>query len=342
MIESLAAQTLISLQSAELIEGIRQERRRFESAFRTVPFGMAVAEDPEGQRVRLNPAAAALFNVALDENVALSTPTGARLRRYFFRQDRPIAEEEFPLMRALRGEEVPGEELEVAFPTGKRLVLLASAAPLDDVKGHTVGAVWAFADITTQKELQRELETRRREAEEASVRKTRFLAAVSHDIRTPVNAINLMAEVIRRFAGNAAMANEIPELAQKLQANALSLVALVSDILDIARYDSGKVELQETDFVLSDLIVNECRQLQPLAEEKGLQLSVEFPDRPICLHADRVKLGRILGNLVANALEFTETGSVRVSAASDQERRAILRVADTGIGIAPEDQDAHF
>jgi CheY-like chemotaxis protein/anti-sigma regulatory factor (Ser/Thr protein kinase) len=120
------------------------------------------------------------------------------------------------------------------------------------------------------------------------------------------------------------------------------LVALVSDILDIARYDSGKVELQETDFVLNELLTDECRQLQPLAEEKGLQLIMELPDRPICLHADRVKLGRILGNLVANALKFTDKGSVRVSAALDTERRVLLRVADTGIGIAPEDQARIF
>src|SRR5207244_556782 len=129
---------------------------------------------------------------------------------------------------------------EAVFPTGKHLMLLSSAAPIYDGRGRIVGAVWAFADITTLKQLQRELEVRRREAEEASVRKTRFLAAVSHDIRTPVNAINLLAEVIRRMAGNPELAGQIPEMAQKLQANALSLVDLISDVLDVTRFDSGK------------------------------------------------------------------------------------------------------
>src|SRR5207302_9135706 len=74
MIESLAAQASISLQSADLVESVRQERRRFEAAFRTAPFGLAVADDPAGQQVRLNSAASALLNIAVNENLALTTP----------------------------------------------------------------------------------------------------------------------------------------------------------------------------------------------------------------------------------------------------------------------------
>jgi signal transduction histidine kinase len=261
---------------------------------------------------------------------------GARLKRYLFRQEQPLPDAQLPLQRALRGEETYGDEFDVVFPTGKRLTLLSSAAPIYDGRGRIVGAVWAFADITTQKQLQHELEIRRREAEEASVRKTRFLAAVSHDIRTPVNAINLMAEVIRRMAANPGLVEQIPEMAQKLQANALSLVDLVSDVLDVTRFDSGKVELQESDFILSDLINEECQQLLPLAQDKGLQLLLKPFDRPIWLHTDRVKLGRILGNLVSNAIKFTHQGTVEVSATLTPERRLILRVSDTGVGIASE------
>ena len=335
MLDSLAAQASISLQSAEMVEGVRQERRRFEAAFHTVPFGLAVADDAKAEQIRLNPAAAAMFNVPVNENVALATPIGARLHRYIYRNDQPIAEDELPLLRALRGDEVHAEELDVVFPSGKRLALLASAAAIYDAKGRIVGAVCAFADITARKNLQRELELRRREAEEASVRKTRFLASVSHDIRTPVNAINLMAELIKRTADDAVTARQIPAIAQKLQANALCLVELVSDVLDIARFDSGKVELQESEFLLNDLIADECRQAAPLDEDKNLEIVVRLPDRPIWLRTDRVKLGRVIGNLVGNAIKFTDRGRVEVTAELDEERRVRLRVSDTGIGIAP-------
>jgi CheY-like chemotaxis protein/nitrogen-specific signal transduction histidine kinase len=200
------------------------------------------------------------------------------------------------------------------------------------------GAVWAFADVTPLKTLQRELDLRRREAEEASVRKTRFLASVSHDIRTPVNALNLMAEVIRRAVDNPALAPQIPHLAQRLQANALALVELVTDVLDVARFDTGKVELQESEFLLNELLADEHRQLLPLAADKGLALELDPPDRPLWLRADRVKLARVLGNLVGNAIKFTDAGAVRVGAALGPDRQVVVRVADTGLGIAPEHQ----
>jgi PAS domain S-box-containing protein len=336
MLESLAAQTSISLQNLELVEVIRQERRRFEAALRTVPLAIAVAEDAEGTQVRLNPAAAAQFGVPSDENVALATPAGARLKRYLFRGDRRLADEDLPLVRALRGEEVHGEELDVVLPANRRLTLLTSAAPIFDGKGRVAGAVCALADITAHKALQRELDLRRREAEEASVRKTRFLASVSHDIRTPVNAINLMAEVIRRSVDNPALVPQIPQMAQRLQANALALADLVTDVLDVARFDFGKVELQETEFSLGDLLTEECRHLLPLAQDKNLELLVEPPERPVWMRSDRVKLARVVGNLVSNAIKFTEAGHVRVSAALGPNREVVIRVADTGVGIAAE------
>jgi PAS domain S-box-containing protein len=333
MVESLAAQASISLQNAELIEAIRQERRRFEAAFRTMPFGMTVADDPHALHVRINPAAAALFNLPQDENIGPTSPAGARLRRHMLRNEESITDEQHPLIRALHGEEVQGEEFDLLLPAGRRLTLLNSAAPIYDSRGGIAGAVSGFADITAQKQLQRELELRRREAEEASARKTRFLAAVSHDIRTPVNAINLMAEVMRRIAGNPAMAAQIPEMAQKLQANALSLIELVSDVLDLARFDTTKAELQESEFLLADLLTEECRQVRPLAEDKGLQVICHPPDRPIWLRTDRVKLARLLGNLLGNAVKFTESGQIEVRARLDEHRQLLLSVRDTGIGI---------
>lgn len=336
LVESLAVQASISLQSAELVDTIRLERGRFEAVFRTVPFGILVADDPHCQRVRPNPAAAAMFGVPQDENLSPDTPAGARIRRVVSRGDRPVPPEELPLVRAVRGEESQNEEYELTLPGPRRLTLLASAAPILDGKGHVVGGVCGFADVTVLKALQREQDLRRREAEEASVRKTRFLAAVSHDIRTPANAINLMAEVIRRVAVDPAMAGQIPELAQRLQANTRSLVELVSDVLDVARFDSGKMDVQESEFLFNELVAEECRHLQPLAQDKGLRMVVELPDRPVWLRTDRVKLARVIGNLAGNAIKFTDAGTVSVSASLTSDRRPRLRVSDTGRGIAAE------
>jgi signal transduction histidine kinase len=187
-----------------------------------------------------------------------------------------------------------------------------------------------------------ELDRRRQAAEEASGRKTRLLASVSHDIRSPLNAINLMAQAIRRAADDSVSAAEIPGLARRLQSNALALADLVSDLLDIASFDSGGVELHESEFSLNELLTEECHRLFPLAQAKNLALAAESMAPPVWIRADRVKLARVLGNLVTNAIKFTQTGRVTLTAGWTAERAVLIQVRDTGVGIAPENLERIF
>jgi signal transduction histidine kinase/CheY-like chemotaxis protein len=335
-LESVAAQLSISLHSAAMLEGIAEERRRFEAAFRSVPVGMLLLADPEGNEIRVNPTGAALLGVPTDENLSLSTAAGTRLRKGLFRDGKQVALPDLPTQRVLRGEEVWAEDYEIALVDGRKLSIVVSASPFYDATGKVTGGVLAFIDATPQKTLLRELELRRREAEEASVRKTRFLAAISHDIRTPANAINLMAELIRRAAGEHAAESQIPGLAERLQQNVTTLLDLVGDLLDLARFDSGKGDLVETEFPLSDLLEREVDQLRPMADSRGVELIVQPASPPVWLYTDRVKLARVFANLIENAIKFTPRGTVRVSAERTPDRKVRIRVADTGVGIAPE------
>jgi signal transduction histidine kinase len=340
LLESLAAQASVSLEAAHLFDSVAAERRRLEAVLRAAPIGVAVA-NADCTDVRLNPAGAAMFNVPPDTNVAgiggiardARTVTGPWL---LFVDGQPLPPEKYPLVSATRGEETRGQEIEVLLPTGKRIVLLTNASPMTDREGRSAGSVAAFVDITPQKELQRELDTRRREAEEASVHKTQFLAAVSHDIRTPANAISLLAELVRRSAANPALAADVPGLARELHGSAVFLVTLLSDVLDVARFDSGKIELQESEFALGPFLRDENRQMQPLAREKGLELIYTPIEGPLRLRTDRIKLSRILGNLVGNAIKFTEKGTVRVDGSGTADGGLQIRVSDSGIGIASE------
>jgi len=338
LIESLAIQAGKSIQEAEYLETIQYERSRFEAALRTVPVGMAVADDPHGAKVRINGAAAAIFEIPSDENVSLTSPMGARLASRVYLGETAVSSQQLPLSRALRGEEVHGIELEFRTLRGQRISLLNSAAPILNDDGKVVGAAAAFVNITPQKMLERELDMRRREAEEASLRKTRFLAAVSHDIRTPANAINIMAEVIRRLAGDPARSNDIVEMAARLQANIHVLMELVGDMLDIARFDTGKMDVTITEFSLADLIEQEVNQVRPLAREKSLDLIVEPLAHSIWLRTDRVKVGRVLGNLLGNAIKFTDRGTITIRARVDtiEGRGLMMEVQDTGIGISSD------
>src|SRR5262249_46172030 len=109
------------------------------------------------------------------------------------------------------------------------------------------------------------------------------------------------------------------------------------------RFDSGKVELVETEFPLGELIAEECAQLLPLAQDKGLDLTCQPLERPVWLRTDRVKLGRVLGNLIGNAIKFTESGRIEVGATlAAHDHGVLIRVTDTGIGIEPEHAEHIF
>jgi signal transduction histidine kinase len=336
--ESLAAQAAISLENAELFTEIEAERARLRAVLDTVPFGVAIC-DGACEQFTVNPAGAGQLHIP--SNVRIPMGTDARWTTY--RDGERLTFEQQPLARAVqKGEIVDGEELELVFTSGRRMFILASAAPVRDAEGHIRGGVAAWADITLQKTLQRELDLRRREAEEASVRKTRFLAAASHDIRTPANAISLIAELIKRTADNPKMADEIPQLAVELHQSAMSLVNLVTNVLDVTRFETGKLELHETEFPLNALLEEEVRQTLPLAQAKGLEYELQEPPASLHLLTDRVKLGRVMGNLLGNAIKFTDKGAVRVSVRRPDSGGVEIDVTDTGVGISPEHQEKVF
>ena len=184
--------------------------------------------------------------------------------------------------------------------------------------------------------LREELDRRGREAEESSRQKTRFLAAVSHDVRNPANAISLMAELIHHAGADPQLAAEVPQLAAGLRSNAKLLVELVSDVLDLSRFDSGKVDLDESVFDPSELIRAEVSQYKSVADAAGLHLAIEGAGQPLRIRTDRMKLARVLGNLVGNAIKFTEVGSVQVTCTRLSDGPVEIRVTDTGVGISPE------
>jgi PAS domain S-box-containing protein len=338
LIESVAAQTSLSLEASELFSRVAAERNRFQAVFRFLPVGVTVIDAATGN-TQTNPAGAVIFGLSSDEDV-LAKARADGWKTYF--EGHALEPSQWPIQRALAdGRETPPTEYEVGTGPGggRRLTLLVGAAPFKDPGGKVVGAVAAYADVSPLKQLQRELDARRREAEEASVRKTRFLAAVSHDIRTPANAICLLAELVRRAAHNPAMAGEMPELANELQGSANALVNLLGDVLDLARFDSGRIELLESEFALADLLEEQRRRLQPLARDRGLELRVALPDgQRLPVRCDRIKLARVIDNLVGNAVKFTPEGFVTVEAERDDAGATRLRVVDTGIGISKDDQ----
>ena len=171
-------------------------------------------------------------------------------------------------------------------------VLAAFALVLTAVLLHVgmIGLDLLETQRRSLKEQNAELDRRRHEAEEASNRKAHFLASVSHDIRTPLQTITLMADILCRTADKPELTAQVPDMAHRLQANARALADLVGDVLDLARVDAARGKLQTTEFSLNDLVADEAACVHPLAEAKGLWLKVEMPEAKLRLRSDRTKL----------------------------------------------------
>ena len=181
-----------------------------------------------------------------------------------------------------------------------------------------------------------ELVLLRRAADEASGRKTQLLASVAHDIRTPLTTIDLINDVMLRSASNTTPNAQLPDLAQRLRRNTRALKDLVSALVDISSLDAGRISVRPSHFCLNELVDEERERLLPLAQAKNLEIMIEAPPAPLWLQTDRVKLTRVLSNLVGNAIKFTQTGGITICVTLTPEGMALIRVTDTGIGMSPD------
>jgi two-component system sensor histidine kinase RpfC len=181
------------------------------------------------------------------------------------------------------------------------------------------------------------------EARRANAAKSRFLATMSHEFRSPLNGIIGMSELLH----GTRMGPEQREYAEVIQTSALTLLLLVDDVLDISAIEAGKLNRKDADFNLHELIGRVSKMLQQAAADKDLALRIRIDDNvPVRLHGDGAHLTQILLNLMHNAVKFTERGSVSLQvmlrSAPGAPLRLCFSVRDTGIGIPPEDKERIF
>jgi protein-histidine pros-kinase len=224
---------------------------------------------------------------------------------------------------------------------GNEFPVEISLSPLDTQDGLLVSA--SIRDVTDRKRVERALQDKNVELEKANLAKDRFLASMSHELRTPLNAIlGFTGTLLMRLPGPLTPDQEHQLRTVKTSAN--HLLSLINDLLDLAKIESGKVELQTGPVDGHRAIDDVISTLRPLAEAKGLTLQSGAPASQWLVRADQRALSQILINLTNNAIKFTERGEVRLdmalSALNDQ--MIDIRVIDTGIGITPEDQEKLF
>ncbi len=180
-----------------------------------------------------------------------------------------------------------------------------------------------------------QLEQQRLAVEEASRLKSQFLSNMSHELRTPLNSVLALSRVLMMQARNKLSDEELNYL-EIIERNGKNLLTLINDILDLSKIEAGRMDLHPRSFSLSLVLENVVQSILPLAEEKRIGIHAQVPANLPPIESDELRVAQILQNLLANAVKFTDKGSVTIAATCDEERVSV-QIADTGIGIAQED-----
>lgn len=345
----------LELLNWELTRAQANYRRIFEESAQGI-----YQSTPQGRFLRVNPAMARTFGYSSPyEMVSSVTDIGEQF------YVRPGEREE--LLRRLRQEGRVSLETCLRRRDASVVHVALTARAVTGETGEQLYIEGAVHDITERVERHR-AEREREAAEAASRAKTQLLARMSHEVRTPLNALLGMADVLDRTP----LAPEQRGYLDVLRSSGHSLLALLNDVLDFSRLEAGRVVPEHVRFRLGELMEQVCRQMEPAAGAGGRGLRLDWavlPGVPGALVGDPLRLRQILGNLVSNAVKFTPAGRVMVLAqpadgsmpgrdgeaprapaqAEDacrapQGRRVevLFSVADTGIGIPPEHQEVVF
>jgi PAS domain S-box-containing protein len=229
-----------------------------------------------------------------------------------------------------------GLELVTLHKDGTEIPVEISLSALETPGGRLTMA--ALRDITDRKRIERQLREQNVQLERASQAKDNFLASMSHELRTPLNAIiGFTGTMLMRLPGplNAEQEHQL----RLVQMSGKHLLSIINDLLDLAKIESGRVQIALEPVDCLQVIEDVVQSLQPLAEGKGLTLRIETFDGPVTATADRRALGQILINLVNNAIKFSDSGEICLSLIPAAAGQGLLRITvrDSGPGIPQAD-----
>lgn len=371
--------TLLGTQAAYAIEKFRlidtlSETRNYLKSVLDNSADIIMTTDAEGRIVEFNNGAIRILGYSREEMI------GKRADELWVRP----WERERTLELLDRTDYIANYETQLKTRDGRCIDISLTLSALKSSSGERIGTVGISKDITERKRLERALEERNMDLQELNDKleerildrtrdleranseldrsnrlKSQFIATMSHELRTPLNSILGFSELLMDE-----VYDPVTERQKRYISNIYNsgshLLQLISNVLDIAKIESGKIELQHETFLITQTVAEVDAVIRSLAQKKQQQLSVQVADDMPPIRADRVKFKQILYNLLSNAVKFTPEGgavSVEAKVVSGADLPSVIgaseafpgdidllviTVADTGIGIKPEDQDRIF
>ena len=321
-----------ALRASEMRE--RERAAELETVMNATPAAILLSHDRACSHVSGNPESYRLLRLTPGGNASATAPDAEEIRPFIeYANGVPVRPDQLPMqVAAATGEEVRDAELELHFRNGDVIHLLSNAAPLRDHAGDVIGAVGAFIDVTARKEAGQALQRESR-------RKDEFLAMLAHELRNPLAAIQAGLELMK-LPPNGSPASVQARNAMERQL--MHLVRLIDDLLDVSRISFGKLALKKAKVSMREIIDSAVEVSRLQAGGSGHVIDVDVPAAPLYVDADPVRMAQVVSNLLNNATKYTpEGGRIRVQA-EREDRDAVIRVIDNGIGIEKDMLDKVF
>lgn len=299
------------------LEETRRARQRQEQIVQAVmahaPIGIAVALSGEERLAYVSGFGADMAGLSVEDAVRWEAwETWHRETRA------PARHEDLPMFRAMRGSVVRQEEWLLRTADGRLLPISCNAGPIYDARGEVIGAASAWYDVTEFKAAQQDRE--------------HFMAAVAHELRTPLSAIQGWAQVMRRQPQPDTLARGLCAITRNVEAQA----RLVDDLLDVTRMAAGKLAMNLSVEPLAAIAQDALDAVTPAAAAAQVALEARLPAEAADVLADDLRLRQALCNLLNNAVKFSRPGGLVELALEVGARELCLRVIDHGIGLEPE------
>lgn len=317
----------------QIEDALRESESRFRTTLETVRM-VAVGLDPTGRVTFCNEALLALTGWTRTELIGENwfdkcVPKDDRSRSVF-------------LDHIHTGEIPVKQEAELLCKDGSRRLVEWDTTVLRSPSGDVLGTASLGADVTERKRHEARLLQARDDAEKANRAKSDFLSRMSHELRTPLNSVIGFANVLKKNKGGRLTAEDVAFL-DRILSNGKHLLTLVNNVLDISKVEAGRLTVTTSMVALGELIKDVVAQLEGQPRAAGVTLRANVPEEMNPIESDHVLLRQVLINLTSNAVKFTQSGGVVVSAETDEHGQPLrVRVNDSGIGIAPDRLKAIF
>ncbi len=303
----------------QLLNELEGERALLNSLLDNAPVGFGFF-DHELRYLRLNPAMAEMNGVPINAHI------GRSLVEVLPNLSPEVAESFRQVLQS--GQSIVNKEVVGEAPRGpgEQRYWLCNFYPVKLPDGTMLGAGVVVADIDDRKRMEEALK-------DADLRKDQFLAMLAHELRNPLAPISNAVQIMQLEGPNGRNFRWSTEV---IEDQIKHMTRMVDDLLDVSRITRGKVDLQKETISLADVVELAAEASRPLIEDYRHQLTIELPAEPVLLEVDPARLAQVLSNLLNNAAKYTEEGGQISLTAEQLGKDIIIRVRDTGIGIAPD------